>query len=96
MTVGMPTSSMARAISPTDRLHCPQAGVRKAKSTPSARNLAATSGALSSLRTRDQLGVDVAHEAKVSRPQTADDAHLRQIAKVIEGKDHVEILIGVT
>ena len=46
--VAIPARSIARAISPTDRLQRPQAGVRKAKSTPSDRSFDATSGAVRS------------------------------------------------
>ena len=46
-TVGMPSASMALAISPPDRLHTGQVDVSTTACTPSAFNRRATSGAVS-------------------------------------------------
>ena len=44
-TVGMPSASMARCISPTDWLQSPQPGVSTTMPTPASFSLIATSGA---------------------------------------------------
>ncbi len=46
LTVGIPAASIVRAISPTDWLHSPQAGVSSTASTCCCLSSRATSGAL--------------------------------------------------